>query len=206
MKRLILVTMLLLGWAASSSASGDIIGEFTARLASSCASFDYAFSLKASAPVTGKGTVTYLDGKYKMLGNGLEVWCDGISRWTVDHVAKEAYIESVEDAGVDFLGNPALLLQAVGTVFAKQSQRESSFNGKSATKVTLIPSISGTGLKSVVLYFNSEIIPIGASVVMDDGTEAVITISAFGFSQPAPQVFSYDVNRLDKSYLVTDLR
>lgn len=206
MKRLFLSAMLLMCWAAVSYAAGDIMADFSARLASSCASFDYTFSLKTSATVTGSGSVTYVDGKYKMLGNGLEVWSDGVSRWTVDHAAKEVYIESVEDAGVDFLGNPALLLQAVGTVFTTKSQKASSFNGKSATQVTLIPSVAGTGLKSVSLYFISDAIPVGALVTMDDGTSASISISSFKFSKPVDQSFSYDVTGLGKAYMITDLR
>ncbi|MBQ0149195.1 MAG: outer membrane lipoprotein carrier protein LolA [Bacteroidales bacterium] len=206
MKRLILSLVLLLGCAALSSAQSSLVSGFSEKLASSGASFDYSFKVKTSATVTGSGSVTYADGRYKMLGNGLEVWCDGRSRWTVDHAAKELYIESVEDAGTDFMGNPALLLQAVGTVFTQSSQKSSSFNGKSATQVTLIPSVSGTGLKSVSLYFNSESIPVGAMVVTEDGTSASITLSSFKFAAQASGSFSFDAGKLDKSYLVTDLR
>lgn len=206
MKRLFLTAMLLICWAASAFAAGDVLADFSARLSSSCVTFDYVFRLKTSAAVTGNGKVTYMSGRYKMAGNGLEVWCDGNTRWTIDHASKEAYLESVEDAGVDFMGNPALLLQAVGTMFTRSSEKQSSFDGKSATQVTLNPSVSGTGLKSVVLYFNSDSVPAGAEINAEDGTSVSISMRNFQFSKPASQSFVFDAGRLDSSYLVTDLR
>lgn len=206
MKRLILTAMLLLSWAAAASAAGDIIADFSAKLASSCATFDYTFALKTPALVTGDGSVRYMGGRYVVNGNGLEVWCDGGTRWTIDHASKEAYIESVEDAGVDFMGNPALLLQAIGTMFTQQSQKSSVADGKNITTVVLTPVVKGTGLKSVLLRFNKDQIPVGASVNADDGTSTEITIKGFRFSEPASQSFTYDIKKLDKSYLITDLR
>lgn len=206
MRRFVITAMLLLSWAADSYAAGDVIREFSSKLASSCAVFDYSFSVKTTATVTGNGSVTYMDGRYKMLGNGLEVWSNGIERWTVDHATKEVYIESLEDAGTDYLANPAILLQAIGTVFTQSGEKAATYKGKSVTQVTLIPSVHGTGLKSVVLYFTSDITPVGALVVADDGTSASVTINSFKFSRPVSESFSFDVSKLGKSYLITDLR
>jgi len=206
MKRLILTAMLLLGWAAGASAAGDIIADFSARLASSCATFDYAFTLSTPAKVTGNGSVTYMSGRYHVTGNGLEVWCDGSTRWTIDHASKEAYMESVEDAGVDFLGNPALLLQAVGTMFTQQSQKSAVFEGKEVTAVKLVPAVKGTGLRHIILHFSSDQVPVGAQIVAEDGTSTTVSIKGFKYTEQASQSFTYDIGKLDKSYLITDLR
>lgn len=44
---------------------------------------------------------------YAMRGNGIEVYCDGTSVWTLDPSLKEAYVEPVENAGVNALLDPS---------------------------------------------------------------------------------------------------
>jgi outer membrane lipoprotein-sorting protein len=41
-----------------------------------------------------------------MCGNGIEVYCDGTKVWTLDSSLKEAYVEPVENTGVNALLDP----------------------------------------------------------------------------------------------------
>lgn len=206
LKKIVIAAALMVASAAHSYAQSDPVSVFSEKVASSCVSFGYEFTVKTATAVTGRGTVVFQDDSYRMNGNGLDIWCDGHTRWTLDHSSKEAYVESVEASSVDYVSSPALLIRSVGEVFTKSSSAASKFNGKSATAVTLLPSMPGTGLKSVVLYFYSGSVPCGASIVLSDGTVTDITLKDFKFSAISGQSFTYDVSSLDKSWLVLDLR
>lgn len=45
------------------------------------------------APVRSEGTLLVESNCYLLKANGLEIYCDGRSRWSVDPEAKEVYIE-----------------------------------------------------------------------------------------------------------------
>ena len=205
MRKISVMLLLLAGFSFSLSA-GDIIREFSSRVASSCVSFDYSFSVSGETPVTGAGGVIFQNDCYKMLSSGMEIWCDGRTRWTVDHSSEEAYIETVDPSSTDYVSNPSALILAVGSVFTQTSLKPSTFNGKSATSVTLVPSVSGTGLSQVVMYFSADNVPVGAVITVDDGTRATFVIKNFSAAPLSGQSFSYDVKRLGKTYVVTDLR
>lgn len=59
-------------------------------LLDNCISLDYSWS---SGKVTGNGKVTIQDNCFHATGNGLETFCDGRTRWTVDTEAREVCIE-----------------------------------------------------------------------------------------------------------------
>lgn len=73
--------------------------------------FHYVYSLSkagtAFSPVT-EGDAVVEDGAYRLSGLGLDVTCDGTTRWTRDREAQELVIETVDTASV--LDNPALLM------------------------------------------------------------------------------------------------
>ena len=197
--------MLLMG-AALSAFAGDIIKEFSSRVASSFVSFDYSFTVSSDTPVTGSGGVIFHGNCYKMLASGLEIWCDGKTRWTMDHSSKEVYVEEVDAAAVDYASNPSSLILAIGSVFTQTASRQTTFNGKSVTEVTLVPSVSDTGLSQVVMFFSSGNVPAGAVITLDDGTKTTFSIRNYSAVPHSDQSFSYNLKGLGKSYLVTDLR
>ena len=60
-------------------------------------SFDFSYKVEGQAPLTGKGTAVIKESCFHVQTNGLDVWCDGKTRWTVDTEAKEVYIEDAQD-------------------------------------------------------------------------------------------------------------
>ena len=79
--------------------------ELTRLLQSSLVSFDYNYRTDDKVAVTGKGSITVQGKMYVMEGDGLRIWCDSVTRWTLDPEAREAYIETVSDSP-DILSNP----------------------------------------------------------------------------------------------------
>ena len=75
--------------------------------------FHYTYSLSQKgadfSPVTD-GDVTVEDNAYVLLGLGIKVVSDGVTRWSLDEEAKEAVVETVESE--DLFTNPALFISS----------------------------------------------------------------------------------------------
>lgn len=73
--------------------------------------YDYSVSRGGGAfeDVTA-GSVTAEDNAYRLEGLGLQIVCDGVTRWTLDEEAGELVIENVDKD--DILANPALLISS----------------------------------------------------------------------------------------------
>ncbi len=65
----------------------------------------------------GEATLLVQGDSYLMSGNGLDVFCDGESVWTVDHDALEAVVETAENGTGAAWGNPALLIVRLDELF-----------------------------------------------------------------------------------------
>ncbi len=66
----------------------------------------------ANAIVLVTGRITAQQNYYFVSGNGLDIYCDGESRWTVDSEAREVYIEPA--CGLEeFLSDPESYLGAL---------------------------------------------------------------------------------------------
>lgn len=67
--------------------------ELAARLQTDRISLRYACTLTQDTPVKLSGTLLIQGECYRAIGNGVEIYCDGKDRWTVDPASKEVYIE-----------------------------------------------------------------------------------------------------------------
>ena len=59
-------------------------------------SFSYSVSSQDGSKLRMEGTAVIDGDCYRTNGNGLEIYCDGKTKWTVDRAAKELYIEESE--------------------------------------------------------------------------------------------------------------
>lgn len=95
-----IIATLALCW--QSSAQNNSPEALLEKCRENCVSLDYSFSVRGDLPVTGSGNALIQGESFRTSGNGMSVYCDGKTRWTVDENAKEVYIENVapgEDAG-----------------------------------------------------------------------------------------------------------
>lgn len=93
MKRF-LILALAVCTAASALAQTNSIDELRKLVETSCVTADYSFVMQEK--IHCSGTITVQQPCFKVSGNGMEIYCDGKSRWTVDREAKEVYIELTE--------------------------------------------------------------------------------------------------------------
>ena len=80
--------------AAAAMAQNATIDELRKLVETNRVTADYSFLMQEK--ISCSGTITVQQPCFKVVGNGLEIYCDGKSRWTVDREAKEVYIEYSE--------------------------------------------------------------------------------------------------------------
>lgn len=190
-----------------SAAGQNVVSSFANSLHGQCASFDYSYSMSGSLPMSGSGAVKLQDNAFTMMGNGLDIRCDGKTRWTTDVVAEECYIEDVTGQGLDYEANPALLVGAVDKAFTLMKTSNATFNGAKVTEASLKPQAKGGNIASVSLFLASGNKPVGANITTTDGNVITIIIKNFKLAKPVDmKEFSLDTKTLEKSYIITDLR
>lgn len=90
----ILTFAIVLCLAAAAMAQNASIDELRKLVETNRVTADYSFLMQEK--ISCSGTITVQQPCFKVVGNGLEIYCDGKSRWTVDREAKEVYIEYSE--------------------------------------------------------------------------------------------------------------
>ena len=211
----ILVCMaLLLGGSSSfialaqtASAASNPAAAFAKSLQGRLASFDYSYSMSGSLPMNGSGSVKLQGNAFTMEGNGLDIRCDGKTRWTVDVVAEECYIENIDTQELDYEANPALLVGALDSAFNYKDSRTASFNGMSVSEIRLVPKKKGSSINEVSLFLTQGNQPAGVNVSSSDGNLITITIRNYKLDNSLDiSAFRLNTKELGKDYVITDLR
>ena len=214
-KNIIIAIVAILAAAVPSGAKSKTLSSFIDKVSSSLVSFEYSFTMrtaKSSAKMTGSGDVRVQDNAFVMNGNGLEVWCDGRLRWTVDRLAEEALVALVDESADVYATNPALMITSVDAAFEEVSFGAGKFQGKSVDSSVLSPVNKGKysmDINELKLYFKSGTTTlVGAEVKLNDGSVSEFIIKDFSFSDrlETKESFRFDEKTLDDSYVVTDLR
>ena len=79
---------------ASNAGDAAVFSRFVSALPDARAEFEYAYRLSSgNTEMSGSGSVIFQGDAFVMKGDGLEVYCDGTDRWTVDRNAREAVAE-----------------------------------------------------------------------------------------------------------------
>ncbi len=215
MRKTIIIAAALIAICQYSGAKSKTLEAFIGKVSSSLVSFDYSFSarsVKSKAKMTGEGTVKVQDNAFVMDGNGLEVWCDGSIRWTVDRMAEEALVENVDDSAESYATNPALMITSVDSAFEEVSFGVTKFQDKAVDASVLSPLRKGKysmDIAQLKLFFKSGTTDlVGAEVKLNDGSVSEFIIKNLSFSErlETKESFRFDEKTLDDSYVVTDLR
>lgn len=205
---LALVSLCLPAGAKSKALTG-----FVNKVSSSLVTFDYSFSMQTGkSKMKGAGNVKVQDNAFYMEGNGLEVWCDGKTRWTVDRMSEEALIESVDDSFDSYATNPALMITSVDDAFNESGFGSATFQGKAVDASTLVPVNKGKysmDIAKLRLFFAKGTINlVGAEVTLNDGSVSEFNVSNLKYLEKGKgkEPFRFDEKTLGSSYVITDLR
>ena len=203
---LMIMPALLLGMQFSPDVRADeILAGFVTEVSESSVTFTYSYSIiDRGTEVTGNGTVEMQGEAYIMSGDGLEIYCDGKTRWTVDRQSLEVVIESYDPETPDYTVNPAVLVGHFDRMFHVKSVSctDTGFD------YVLVPESAGTGISEMKISLASDGKRLlSAGFRTENGTVADFTIPSFSFSPVSDSGrFSFDTSSLDGSYVVTDLR
>lgn len=174
----------------------------------SCVTFSYSFTVRGNAPVRGEGTAVLQGNMFIVKGNGMEIWCDGKSRWTADRAAKELIVEDV-DGLASIEANPALLISSLESSFrpTETAVESVSGSGKKLHKVSYVPSVKGTGVTSLDVWFTDAAKPLIVKLSAFLGKKGVVDlkISSMSFG-PLRAASSFVFGGSDSSWVITDLR
>jgi len=69
------------------------LDQIAAHLQTDRISLHYDCTYTEDTPVKLSGTLLIQGDCYRAVGNGMEIYCDGATRWSVDPASKEVYIE-----------------------------------------------------------------------------------------------------------------
>jgi len=115
MKRFILIFSLILSGISSAFAQKTDVNSLKELASKGRVSADYSFVFNNDV---FRGHIMVQQPFFYANGNGIEIYCNGICRWTVDRVGKEVYIEKAEspDEYLSYLKNISNLeLQSIRT-------------------------------------------------------------------------------------------
>lgn len=76
-----------------TAAAQPQLGEIAAHLQTDRISLRYDCTYTEDTPVKLSGVLLIQGDCYRAVGNGMEIYCDGATRWSVDPASKEVYIE-----------------------------------------------------------------------------------------------------------------
>lgn len=190
---------------AETLSASDVVTSFSDRVSGANVTFSYKYNVKAKVRIEGSGSAMVQGNAFTMDGDGLQIWCDGKTRWTVDRAADEAVIESVDASSEQYDTNPALLVSSVKKAFETVSVTDGTFQGKSVKVALMRPKVESS-VKSLKLFFSGQNLS-GAAVTVKDGTVTEFVISDLKFGAQLPLMhFSFNEKSLDKSFIITDLR
>ena len=152
------------------------------------------------------GSVVASGGAYKMENNELELFCDGETKWIVNHSGKEISIFHHDPNHTDIVENPMGFFGSIdkGYIFSEKS----SLDNKGLYTIELKPKNKHTAYKTITLgiepgSFNPRLVRYTAK----DNTVYTIIISKFTSSgQPlAPSSFRL-AEPYPSGYFINDLR
>ena len=197
--------MLLTVWAVGAQ-DKSLLSTLCQEIAKSCAILEYSYTARLSGiDNNGTGKLVSQGDKWVVKGNGVEMYCDGLSVWVVDPHSREVIIEPVSDEQkTEFVTNPARIFLSLDESFKVNALNESS--DSKALVFSLTPII-----KSDLEYLNVEILKESnlirqMSFALNDGTYITIKVSSMKLTPKVTDEAFVPQMQFDSKWIVTDLR
>lgn len=173
-------------------------GKFSAGAVSIVAEYELTVQ---NMPVAGSSEVLVQQDMYHVKGNGLEVYCNGLSVWTIDDSSKEVVIEPCAGPVQGYMENPVLLLAELGDFFEMKSDRRVGNDTE-----YVMDAVKDCGIVSAKLIVSPGGIVRSGIFIMEDGTEVAVKVKSMKKTEERnPSFFSPD-RKFSSDWIVTDLR
>ena len=155
--------------------------------------------------MSGAGELAAQGLFWKLVGNGVEMYCDSSALWVVDPNLKEVVIEpAVTESEESYAVNPAILIVRMDKMFKLRDAVDSK-DGKSVVYI-MDPVAKGKFEYLNVELLKSDASIKGAVVALTDGNRIDIKVSSMKL-MPLRTVEDFrPLKQFDSSWIVTDLR
>ena len=199
--------LLLAGTGGAFAQNSNTLEALYAKVASSCVESTYTFTtIMSGMKIQGDHVLEIQGNCWHLKGNGLEIWCDGQSVWTMDIPAKEVVIEDADQSDAGVLANPAVLLARMHEWFNVSTERASSDGSSVVYAMTPKP-----GKEFGVESLDLELIKADGTVrkgsfVLEDGNKVSLSFSSMKTKEKRPVSYYRPSQTFDMSWIVTDLR
>lgn len=184
----------------------SLLDKLSERISKSCLDLEYSYSVRISGiNNVGRGNLQCQGYWWKMVGNGVEMYCDSSVLWVVDPANKEVVIEPAGmEEKVQLQTNPVVLFVHLKELFLVRESRKLSSQGT-------VLYILEPKKKDDIDYFNVEIAESDLSVrnaviSLTDGTLIKIEVSSMKLTPVRPVEDFRPRAIFDSSWIVTDLR
>ncbi|MFC2507662.1 MAG: outer membrane lipoprotein carrier protein LolA [Bacteroides sp.] len=141
---------------------------------------------------------------------GMEVYCDGKSRWQYLPGQEELTITQVDSASTSPLDNPMSIFQGYAERFKVRYMGKvegAGEKGESCHKVVLVPRDLSMPFSQIFLLFTVDSLkPRSIDYRGKDGVNYQISIRNFRVDGPARKSFAFPQSRINKQMKVVDLR
>lgn len=163
----------------SASAQEDGGSQFRRRIEGKRVDMTLAWSAKVSGKTyAGDGRLSWKDGHFVFSNDEVQIYNDGRSLTSVSQAGREVVVQPSDNT--DFLSEPAVL---------------ASLLGLDPAKAGIVMRYSGNGDLS------------GADITLKNGTSVRVNVVSMTVGGPSDDGdFAFDVDALDSSWVVTDLR
>ena len=152
--------------------------------------------------VTGNSQI-YVPGEmYTMSGNGIRVYCDGTTLWTIDDASGEVVIESCALQGKDYVSSPVLLLAELDKFF-KVKSTQSLGAGKDQI---VLDAVADCGVKQVDLILTSDGKAVSGKFLLNDGNTLTVKVASMKRTEEKQKSFFSPQQKFGSDWVVTDLR
>lgn len=199
--RLIMMTALFLMTMQSFAQSPvDGLRQMFSTAGSVSVELEYEMAVP-NAVVTGKSELRVQGNMYHIHGNGLDVYNNGTSVWTIDESTREVVIEPSADVEEDYMSNPVLLLARMDDFFKIQSQKTMT----SGTEYILVAT-SDCGVTKACLLLAADGRLISGEFSLNDGNVLSIDVASMKKTEEMPMDSFSPKRKFGSDWIVTDLR
>lgn len=161
---------------------------------------EYEMTIPNTA-ISGETVLLVQGNMYHVRGNGLNVYNNGSTVWTVDELAREVIIERSSDVEQDYMSNPVLLLSKMDEYFKVQSQ--TTVNSK---YVYVLESIASCGISKLTLTLLSDGKVVSGEFTLNDGNVLSVKVLSMKKAEEKPVSFFSPQTKFGSDWVVTDLR
>lgn len=172
------------------------------KLTSAPVSVELEYELTVpNALVTGSSAILLQGDMYHLHGDGLDVYNDGNSVWTVDESSREVIIESAADVAEDYRGNPVLLLSRMDDFFKVESQK--TVNSR---RVYVLRATVECGISQASLELSSDGALLSGEFSLDDGNVFSFNVLSMKKAEESHASSFSPQRKFGSDWIVTDLR